>query len=139
MADDARVTSDKQLIHAARTDNVDLFNSVVNAEPQVPYDINYADGVGNTPLHYAVENVSVNVLDLILEEEVDVDARNRLDGDTPLHIACRIQNEEARNYIGLYSVSKLSSRASRGWCSDQHQEPCWATSRGHYCGRACRV
>ncbi|KAI3628859.1 hypothetical protein CBS14141_000562 [Malassezia furfur] len=99
MADDARATADKQLIHAARTDNVDLFNSVVNADPPVPYDINYADGVGNTALHYAVENVSIHVLDLILDEEVDVDARNRLEGDTPLHLACRISNEEARNYV----------------------------------------
>lgn len=97
---DERTTADKLLIDAARTDNVELMNSVIAADPPVSYDINYADGVGNTPLHYAVENIATSVLDLILDEEVDVDARNRLDGDTPLHVACRIQNEEARNWIG---------------------------------------
>ena len=112
MADDARATADKQLIHAARTDIVDLFNSVVNADPPVPYDINYADGVGNTALHYAVENVSIHVLDLILDEEVDVDARNRLEGDTPLHLACRISNEEARNYVGMLTLALTQSTNS---------------------------
>lgn len=98
--DDARVTANKQLIHAARTDNVELFQSVTGPENAAGYDINYMDGVGNTPLHYAVENVSANVLELILDEEVDVDARNRLAGDTPLHVACRVTNEEARNWMG---------------------------------------
>lgn len=112
MADDARATADKQLIHAARTDNVDLLNSVVNADPPVAYDINYTDGVGNTALHYAVENVSIHVLDLLLDEEVDVDARNRLEGDTPLHLACRIPNEEARNYVGMWTFALTQSTNS---------------------------
>lgn len=128
MADDARATADKQLIHAARTDNVDLFNSVVNADPPVPYDINYTDGVGNTALHYAVENVSIHVLDLILDEEVDVDARNRLEGDTPLHLACRISNEEARNYVGMLTLALTQSTNS----SRLARQPTPKTTRG--CG-----
>ncbi|WFC98875.1 hypothetical protein MYAM1_001608 [Malassezia yamatoensis] len=99
MADDTRNVVGRQLIAAARSDNVDLYNSVVNAQPDVEYDINFADGLGNTALHYAVENLSGQVFDLILDEEVDVDARNRLDGDTPLHLACKIKNEQARNYF----------------------------------------
>ncbi|KAL4403102.1 hypothetical protein ACI68E_000884 [Malassezia pachydermatis] len=89
----------KILIHAARSDNLDLFNSIVHAEPAVEYDINYADGLGNTALHYACDHVAVHVVDAILEEEVDVDAQNRVDGNAPLHLACQVENEEARNWL----------------------------------------
>lgn len=78
---------------------MDLLNSVIYAQPPVAYDINHADGLGNTALHYACENVSVNVLDPILEEQVDVDAQNRIEGNAPLHVACHIANEEARNWL----------------------------------------
>lgn len=71
----------------------------MTAEPPVPYDINYADSLGNTALHYACESMAVNVLGALLEEEVDMDLQNRLDGDTPLHITCRLDNEEVRNWI----------------------------------------
>lgn len=97
--------TDKLLIHAARTDNVQLFTSVTMAEPRVPYDINFADGIGNTALHYACAQASVQVIDALLDEEVDVDVRNRLEGNTPLHEACRVEHEEARNWI----VSELLS------------------------------
>lgn len=75
------------------------------AEPRVPYDINFADGIGNTALHYACAQASVQVIDALLEEEVDVDLRNRLEGNTPLHEACRVEHEEPRNWI----VSELLS------------------------------
>ncbi|WFD35009.1 hypothetical protein MCUN1_001855 [Malassezia cuniculi] len=97
--------TNKQLIHAARTDNLSLFTSVTEADPPVEYDINWTDGLGNTALHYACAQASTQVLDAILEEEVDVDLRNRLEGNTPLHEACKVEHEEARNWI----VSELLS------------------------------
>ena len=107
----ALTLTDKLLIHAARTDNLSLFTSVTEAEPAVPYDINYADGIGSTALHYACAQASTQVLGAILEEEVDVDMRSRLEGNTPLHEACRVEHEEARNWIGasLLTVSELLS------------------------------
>lgn len=101
----SQALTDKLLIHAARTDNVQLFTSVTMAEPRVPYDVNFADGIGNTALHYACAQASIQVIDALLDEEVDVDVRNRLEGNTPLHEACRVEHEEARNWI----VSELFS------------------------------
>ncbi|PKI85790.1 hypothetical protein MVES_000289 [Malassezia vespertilionis] len=95
MADDAR----KQLLLAAQTDNVELAESILDADPPIAYDINFTDGIGNTALHYACENISADVLDRLLNEEVDVDVQNTLAGDTPLHVACRVANEEARNWL----------------------------------------
>ncbi|WFD26211.1 hypothetical protein MNAN1_001188 [Malassezia nana] len=113
MADDAATQANKILIHAARTDNLDLLNSVLHAEPPVAYDINYADGVGNTPLHYACQMISTSVLDPILEEEVDVDAQNRLDGNAPLHVACQVEHEEARNWLVQALLEAGASPATR--------------------------
>jgi len=48
-------------------------------------------------LHYAAKNGSINVMELILEQEgCDVDPLNRMDRATPLHLACRIEDEETR-------------------------------------------
>ncbi|WFD04983.1 hypothetical protein MVES1_000308 [Malassezia vespertilionis] len=99
MADDARASASKQLLLAAQTDNVELAESILDADPPIAYDINFTDGIGNTALHYACENISADVLDRLLNEEVDVDVQNTLAGDTPLHVACRVANEEARNWL----------------------------------------
>ena len=107
------LTADKILIHAARTDNVELLNSVLRAQPAMAYDINYADGLGNTPLHYACQMISTSVLDPILEEEVDVDAQNRLDGNAPLHVACQVEHEEARNWLVQELLDAGASPATR--------------------------
>lgn len=56
-----------------------------------------------TPLHICVLYQSTEVLPLLLEEEVDVDLREKGKGDTPLHVAMRIEdsdNEEMRNWLG---------------------------------------
>lgn len=99
MTDDAGANANKILLHAARTDHLEMLNSVLNAQPPMPYDINCVDGLGNTVLHYACENISTHVLDAILEQEIDVDAQNRIEGDAPLHVACKVENEEARNWL----------------------------------------
>lgn len=97
--DDAGANANKILLHAARTDHLEMLNSVLNAQPPMPYDINCVDGLGNTVLHYACENISTHVLDAILEQEIDVDAQNRIEGDAPLHVACKVENEAARNWL----------------------------------------
>lgn len=89
----------KILFHAARSDNLELLNSVLHAQPPIEYDINGVDGLGNTVLHYACEAVATHVLDAVLDEAIDVDATNRIEGNAPLHIACQIENEEARNWV----------------------------------------
>ena len=56
-----------------------------------------------TPLHICILYQSTEVLPELLEEEVDVDLQEKSKGDTPLHVACRIEgeeDEETRNWIG---------------------------------------
>ncbi|CAO1629714.1 unnamed protein product [Parajaminaea phylloscopi] len=100
MADDG-ASPEEQLLFAARTDNLELFQSLVEATSQ-KVDVNITDSFGLTPLHLAVKYQSTDVLPDLLEEEVDVDPQERQDGDTPLHLAARIHaadDEETRNWI----------------------------------------
>lgn len=65
------------------------------------FDVNFQDGLGNTALHYVAAQGSSSVLEELLEEPVDVDLHNRLDGNTPLHEAiARLKDEDLRNWIG---------------------------------------
>ena len=42
---------------------------------------------------------SPEVLELLLDDErLDVDPRNKLDGETPLHLAVRIEDAQARSW-----------------------------------------
>lgn len=68
--------------------------------PPTDFDINVQDGLGNTPLHYAVSTPSPGVLELLLDyETTDVDLQNRLEGATPLHLAIKLENEAARQGV----------------------------------------
>jgi ankyrin repeat protein len=57
------------------------------------------DSAGNTILHLAVKNKGdAYIVAKILEQKADSNARNR-EGDTALHIAARMNQEEAGEYI----------------------------------------
>ncbi|KAH9964110.1 ankyrin repeat-containing domain protein [Russula dissimulans] len=91
-------TYNRLLLDAARSDNVDQLK-VVFAEP-TKFDINFQDGVGNTALHYAASEGSLDVLVELLEYEgCDVDFINYLEGATPLHLAVKIESPELRALI----------------------------------------
>jgi len=91
-------TYNKLLLDAARTDNVDQLFDVF--EQPRKFDINYQDGIGNTALHYAASNGSVEVLNELLEYDgCDVDYVNRIEGATPLHLAVKIEQPELRALI----------------------------------------
>lgn len=86
----------ERLLFSAKQDLEELFLEVEEAGG---YDINFKDGLGNTALHYAVINLSPNVLELILEHEgADVDLINKL-GQTPLHCAVQIELSKPRLLI----------------------------------------
>ncbi|KZS93171.1 ankyrin [Sistotremastrum niveocremeum HHB9708] len=98
MSDDKGASNNERLLYAARTDNEDLLLEIFE-EPET-FDINFKDGLGNTALHYASVNGSVNVLEHILShEDCDVDPQNRLNKSTPLHLALSISEAELRQYI----------------------------------------
>ncbi|KAK0549190.1 hypothetical protein OC846_001709 [Tilletia horrida] len=97
MAEDEGANPNQQLLFAARTDNLELLQEVLSGGA---VDVNFADGLGNTALHYAAASASTSVLPALLEEEVDVDLTNKLEGNTPLHEAVlRIEDEDERAWV----------------------------------------
>lgn len=90
---------------------MELFQEIVSRSG---YDINFQDGLGNTALHYAAASCSTSILPELLEQEVDVDLHNRLDGNTPLHEALKIKDEEARHWVGKCQYINYHSVPSRG-------------------------
>ncbi|PWN23284.1 ankyrin [Microstroma glucosiphilum] len=102
MSDNDGATPEEQLLFACRTDNLDLFQTLITSEENPQLNVNTTDRFGMTPLHICVLYQSTEVLPLLLEEEVDVDLREKGKGDTPLHVAMRIEdsdNEEMRNWL----------------------------------------
>ncbi|GAA5866820.1 hypothetical protein JCM3774_001811 [Rhodotorula dairenensis] len=90
--------ADEQLIYAAKTDSVDLLEQLVHA--QEPCNVNHQDGLGNTALHYAASTPSPDALSLLLDlDETDVDLQNRLERATPLHLAVKLENPDARQGV----------------------------------------
>lgn len=111
--------SEEQLLFAARTDNLELFQTLVqsssSSSSKQTVDVNVTDAFGLTPLHLAVKYQSTEVLPELLEEEVDVDPQERQNGDTPLHLAARLHDaddEETRNWIGEFLLPSSSSSSS---------------------------
>ncbi|KAG8875947.1 hypothetical protein FRB97_004598 [Tulasnella sp. 331] len=91
-------SNNERLLHAAKLDEDDLIKEIF-AEPTT-FNINHADGLGNTALHYAVKSGSTSVLEQILEHDnCDVDPQNRLERETPLHMACQLENPKLRESI----------------------------------------
>ncbi|KAG8950481.1 hypothetical protein FRC04_007496 [Tulasnella sp. 424] len=98
MSEEKGASNNERLLLAAQQDNVDLWEEILGDGDD--FDINYADGLGNTALHYAAQRGSENVIEKILEQDgCDVDPVNRLDGATPLHMACQLEDEDTRTTI----------------------------------------
>jgi len=105
MAEESRQTTEektntlnKLLIDAARTDNEAQLLKVFSDGGE--FDINYRDGVGNTALHVAASEGSLDVLNELLEYDgCDVDFVNNIEGATPLHLAVKIKEPELRALI----------------------------------------
>ncbi|KIK68541.1 hypothetical protein GYMLUDRAFT_35985 [Collybiopsis luxurians FD-317 M1] len=90
-------SSNERLLAAARTDDEDMLLEVFENDD---FDINFQDGLGNTALHIAVQNGSVDVLEHILSHEgCDVDPINRINRATPLHLACQLEDDGLRSYV----------------------------------------
>ncbi|CCD23658.1 ankyrin repeat-containing protein ANK1 NDAI_0B06270 [Naumovozyma dairenensis CBS 421] len=91
----------EQLLDASRRNNVDLleqiFTTLDNDEEKIADLINTAkDPLGNTALHLSCKYGSWEVLDKILDQEgdIEIDPKNDMDGDTPLHSAVRYAQDE---------------------------------------------
>jgi len=111
-------SANERLLAAAKSDNEGMLEEAL-AELQ---DVNYTDGLGNTALHYAIIHASTNVLEPLLEHEsCDVDIRNRLARDTPLHIAVRQRWEEYPG-LRLHLVTTLLEAGADTTIKNRHSE-----------------
>ena len=63
------------------------------ADPNIP------NNFGKFPLHLAVENNLLSVVQLLLNSGVDVEARDQVSGKTALHLAVERQLEEMVNLL----------------------------------------
>ncbi|GAA6031721.1 hypothetical protein JCM8097_001952 [Rhodosporidiobolus ruineniae] len=91
-------TPNERLVYSAKQDAVEMMQEVLEGSEQ--FDVNWQDGLGNTALHYAASSPSPDALELLLDfEGTDVDLQNRLEGDTPLHLAVKLENEAARRGV----------------------------------------
>ncbi|KLO20627.1 ankyrin [Schizopora paradoxa] len=91
-------TPNERLLAAAKEDDVDMFAEVIEGEGK--YDINHADGLGMTALHYAASRGSIDVIEHILSQDgCDVDPINRIAKATPLHLALELPDRELRKLI----------------------------------------
>ncbi|CEP62982.1 ankyrin repeat-containing protein ANK1 LALA0_S06e08328g [Lachancea lanzarotensis] len=117
----------EQLLDAARRNNVDLLETVFQElgsdEKKIADLINTScDPMGNTGLHLCCQYGSWDVLDQILDQEggIEIDPRNTLDGDTPLHTAVRYTSVEpehgtfiAQNLVQVGADPRILNKAGQ--------------------------
>ncbi|CCH63002.1 hypothetical protein TBLA_0I03490 [Henningerozyma blattae CBS 6284] len=117
----------EQLLEAARRNNIDLLNNIVtglNNDPtKIAHLLNESkDAFGNTALHLCAKHGSWDVLDKLLDQEgdIEVDPQNITDGDTPLHCAVRLAQDEpeegtfiAKNLIAVGADPRIRNKQNQ--------------------------
>jgi len=93
--------------HLALQQRGDVLNALIT-----PATARQTDSAGNTMLHVAMQNgVDTVTVGRILDSSSNVNARNR-DGDTPLHIAARLNRREAGEYILARGADVFSANSA---------------------------
>ncbi|KAK9464521.1 ankyrin repeat-containing domain protein [Lipomyces arxii] len=94
------------LIEASRRNNIDLLQELLSITPSAGDLINTAvDALGNSALHIAALNGSYECLDMLLDiEGVEVDPKNRLEENTPLHCAVMYSEEEPEHAVAIVDM-----------------------------------
>ncbi|KAG0938163.1 hypothetical protein G6F57_009060 [Rhizopus arrhizus] len=68
-------------------------------------NVNFADGAGNTAAHYAVKSGSIGCLEVLVNhDDVDLDVKNTLEGNTPLHLAVEYANQDHEMAFALVEL-----------------------------------
>ncbi|KAF9185328.1 hypothetical protein BGZ51_002716 [Haplosporangium sp. Z 767] len=93
MSDEEGASKNELLLAACNGDNLEMLDDVLS-DPS-SFNINHTDGVGNSALHYAARNASIDCLEVLLHYDgIDVNIANRIEGDTPLHTAAAYQDPD---------------------------------------------
>ncbi|PWW74417.1 ankyrin [Tuber magnatum] len=96
------------LLESARRNNTDLLEEVISEYASNLADLlnSTRDGVGNTAIHLAAKHGSLEVLDMLLDQEgLEVDPLDRMERETPLHKAVSYAKSEKEH--GLEVVDML--------------------------------
>ncbi|KAG2213119.1 hypothetical protein INT47_011268 [Mucor saturninus] len=90
MSDDQGTTDNDLILAACRNDQDEMLEDVLK---EGDIDINYADALGDTALHYAARFGSLTCLEILVDiPGINVNLRNN-QGDTPLHLAVRYEDD----------------------------------------------
>ena len=74
--------------------------------------VRQTDSAGNTMLHIAIQaGIDTGTIGNIIDKSASVNTRNR-DGDTPLHIAARMNRREAGSYILVRGADVFSANSA---------------------------
>lgn len=97
MADEEGASPSEQLIEACRRNNTSLLTTLLTSLASPSAIANFlnstTDALGSTALHIAAKNGSYEILDMILDQEmVEIDGKEKREGDTCLHVAVRYTN-----------------------------------------------
>ncbi|KAF8940354.1 ankyrin repeat-containing domain protein [Dissophora ornata] len=119
MSDDG-ASNNELLMAACKSDNLEMLEEVLSSE-STTFDVNYADGLGNTALHNAAHNASTECLEILLYfDGIKVNVANRIEGDTPLHKAAAYNDPD----VALGMVKLLVAQgASLNSLNKQKQKP----------------
>ena len=103
MADDEQeyvgATPTQIMFHAIQASNLDLLRETLESSPGP--NLEATNALGDSPVLACLRHDSLDALAIILEEEVDVDFGNAArDGDGPLHLAVRLEDEDQREWCG---------------------------------------
>ncbi|KAF9086794.1 hypothetical protein BGX29_008039 [Mortierella sp. GBA35] len=94
MSDDEGASNNELLVAACKQDNLEILEQVLSADAST-FDINHADGLGNSALHYAARHGSTECLEVLMYYDgINVNVINRIEGDTPLHKAAAYADPE---------------------------------------------
>ena len=98
MADADGATPRELLIESCRRNNTSLLSELISKQPasSIAKFLNTTtDALGASALHIAAQYGSYEVLDMILDQEgVEIDGKEKRDGDTCLHRAVRYCSDQ---------------------------------------------
>ncbi|MCO5590072.1 hypothetical protein L7F22_044041 [Adiantum nelumboides] len=97
-------SANQVLFHAITSGNVDLLQEILQggkASGGKKPNLEARNPLGDTPVLASLRAGQLDILAVLLEEEVDVDeAETKHDGDRPLHLAVRLEDDEQREWTG---------------------------------------
>ncbi|CDH50714.1 predicted protein [Lichtheimia corymbifera JMRC:FSU:9682] len=95
-------TNNELMLATCRNDQEDTLEEILN---DGSCDPNFVDGAGNTAAHYAAKAGSIGCLELLVNlDDIDLNVKNRLEGDTPLHKAVQYQDEDLPMAIAMVEI-----------------------------------